>query len=61
MRFNDYEWDLYPQNIVFDRELDMDNLGWQKGDMFKLIVENGHTKLVKIDPLVKFLKDGVDK
>ena len=61
MRFNDYEWELYPQNIVFDRELDMDNLGWQRGDLFKLIVEHGHTKLVKIDPLVKFLEDGVDK
>ena len=53
MRFNDYEWDLYPQNIVFDRELDMDNLGWQRGDMFKLIVEHGHTKLVKMDLLEK--------
>ncbi len=56
MRYYDYEWDLYPQSIVFDRELDMDNLGWQAGDVFKLVVAEGKTKLVKMDPLEKFTR-----
>ena len=56
MRYYDYEWDLYPQSIVFDRELDMDNLGWQAGDVFKLVVVEGKTKLVKMDPLEKFTR-----
>jgi hypothetical protein len=58
MRYYDYEWDLNPQSIIFDRELDIENLGWQAGDYFKLIVVNGVTKLVKLDPLEKFLEDG---
>ena len=56
MRYYDYEWDLYPQSIVFDRELDMDNLGWQAGDVFKLVVAEGRTKLIKMDPLEKFTR-----
>ncbi len=56
MRYYDYEWDLYPQSIVFDRELDMNNLGWQAGDVFKLVVAEGKTKLIKMDPLEKFTR-----
>jgi hypothetical protein len=56
MRYYDYEWDLYPQSIVFDKELDTDNLGWQDGDVFKLIMVEGRTKLVKMDLLEKFAR-----
>jgi hypothetical protein len=57
MRYYDYEWDLEPQSIVFDRELDTDKLGWQKGDLFRLVVEeDGRTVLRKIDPLEKFTR-----
>ena len=56
MHYYDYEWDLYPQSIVFDRELDTEKLGWQRGDLFKLVVVEGRTRLVKIDPLEKFTR-----
>jgi hypothetical protein len=56
MHFYDYEWDLYPNSIVFDRELDIDSLGWEIGDVFRLIEENGSTKLVKVHPLEKFVR-----
>jgi hypothetical protein len=56
MRFYDYEWDLYPDNIVFDRELDIEKLGWKVGDVFRLIEEDGRMKLIKIDPLEKFIR-----
>lgn len=58
MRYYDYEWDLSPQSIVFDRELNIDALGWQAGDYFKLSNINGRVLLTKVDPLEKFLRDG---
>ena len=58
MRYYDYEWDLDSDGIKFDPELDIDKLGWKHGDYFKIININGQARLVKVDPLVKFLKDG---
>jgi hypothetical protein len=58
MRYYDYEWDLEPEGIKFDPELDIDKLGWKGGDYFKVTNVNGRAMLVKVDPLVKFIKDG---
>ena len=58
MRYFDYEWDLYPDRLVLDEELNIDKLGWQGGDYFRLVNVNGKAMLVKVDPLVKFLRDG---
>jgi hypothetical protein len=58
MRHFDYEWDLEPNRIIFDPELNIDKLGWQAGDYFRVTNVNGRAMLVKCDPLVKFLKDG---
>jgi anaerobic selenocysteine-containing dehydrogenase len=58
MKHYDYDWDLYPEQIIFDPELDIDKLGWKHGDYFRITNINGQAKLVKCDPLVKFLKDG---
>jgi len=61
MRHYDYEWDLEPWGIKFDPELNIDALGWQAGDYFKVTNINGTAMLVKVDPVVKFLKDGEKK
>ena len=58
MKYFDYEWDLEPHRILLDSELDIDRLGWQGGDYFQVQNVAGRVMLVKIDPLVKFLKDG---
>ena len=58
MKYYDYEWDLEPQRILLDKELDIDKLGWRAGDYFKITNVNGRAMLVKCDPLVKFIKDG---
>jgi hypothetical protein len=58
MRHFDYEWDLYPDRIILDEELNIDRLGWRHGDCFKVTNVNGRVMLVKLDPLEKFLKDG---
>jgi hypothetical protein len=60
MRYYDYEWDLEPQRIKLDPELNIDKLGWRHGDYFKVINVDGQAMLVKVDPLEKFLRDGVD-
>jgi hypothetical protein len=58
MRYYDYEWDLEPNRILLDAELNVDKLGWQAGDYFQVKNVNGRAMLVKVDPLIKFLKDG---
>jgi hypothetical protein len=58
MRHYDYDWDLDPTGIRFDPELNIDKLGWRNGDYFRIENRNGQAMLVKVDPLVKFLKDG---
>jgi hypothetical protein len=60
MRYYDYEWDLEPNRILLDAELNVDKLGWRAGDYFRVTNVNGRAMLVKIDPLEKFLRDGVD-
>jgi hypothetical protein len=58
MKYFDYEWDLEPNRILLDAELNVDKLGWQTGDYFQVKNVNGRAMLVKVDPLIKFLKDG---
>jgi hypothetical protein len=58
MRHFDYEWDLYPNYLLLDNDLDTDKLGWKSGDLFEFVNKDGRQMLKKIDPLVKFLKDG---
>jgi hypothetical protein len=58
MLYFDYTWDLEPNRILLDKELDIDKLGWQGGDYFQVKNVNSRAMLVKVDPLVKFLKDG---
>jgi hypothetical protein len=54
----DYTWDLSENGILLDEELNIDRLGWRGGDYFQLVNINGRAMLRKVDPLVKFLKDG---
>lgn len=52
----DYSWDLHPDRIILDEELNTDKLGWRGGDIFRFVNVNGRQMLVKIDPLVAFVK-----
>jgi len=56
MRHYDYDWDLAPWGITFDPELDIDKLGWQGGDYFKITNVNGKAMLLKVDPVEVFAK-----
>ena len=52
----DYNWDLSPNGIIFDEELNIDNLGWKGGDCFRITNINGRAMLVKMDPVEQFVK-----
>jgi hypothetical protein len=52
----DYEWDIHPNGIIFDRELNIDKLGWKAGDCFKIKNVNGQAMLVKLEDVEQFNK-----
>jgi hypothetical protein len=56
MLYVDYSWDLSPNGIRFDEELNIDKLGWKHGDHFMITNVNGKAMLKKVDPLVAFTK-----
>jgi len=56
MRHYDYTWDLEPEYIKFDPELNIDKLGWKHGDCFKIINVNGSAMMVKLDPVEQFTR-----
>lgn len=58
MKYIDYDWDLSPQEIKLDPEINIDKLGWKHGDYFRVTNVNGQVRLVKVDPLVKFIREG---
>jgi hypothetical protein len=61
MKHYDYEWDLDPNRILLDHELNTDKLGYKHGDLFKFVNVDGRQMLVKVDPLVKFIEEGLRK
>jgi hypothetical protein len=56
MLYIDYIWELTPEHLLFDAELNLDTLGWQQGDMFRLAEVDGRPQLVKVDPIEKFAR-----
>jgi hypothetical protein len=56
MRYYDYEWDLEPNYIMLDPELNLDALGWKGGDCFKVVNRNGRAMLVKLEAVEQFAK-----
>ena len=56
MKYLDFDWDLRKDKIILDREINIDNLGWKAGDVFEIKNTEGQIELVKLDPVVKFIK-----
>ena len=56
MKYVDYDWDLHKDKIILDRNLNIDKLEWQAGDHFEVKNIDGRVELVKVDPVVKFVK-----
>ncbi len=58
MKYYDYDWDVNPESIILDKELNIDKLGWKAGDCFVVQNIDGRAMLRKLDPLEKFIKEG---
>jgi hypothetical protein len=58
VKYIDYDWEVSSERIILDNELDIDRLGWRAGDFFVVQNVNGRVVLKKVDPLVKFIKEG---
>jgi hypothetical protein len=56
MKYVDYDWDIKKDRIVLDELINVDKLGWKHGDYFRLENVDGKVQLVKVDPLLKFVK-----
>jgi hypothetical protein len=56
MKHFDYDWDLTPNRILLDSELNTDKLGYKHGDVFKFINIDGRQMLVKLDPVEQFAR-----
>jgi hypothetical protein len=56
MQYVDYNWELRPNMIILDHELNTDELGWKCGDFFRFENRNGKQVLVKVDPLIPFIQ-----
>lgn len=61
MKYYDYDWDLSPEKIILDNELNIDKLGWKAGDCFVVQNIDGRAMLRKLDPLENFIKRGEQK
>ena len=60
MKYLDYDWNLSPERIVLDEKLNIDKLGWKAGDCFVVQNVDGRAMLAKVDPLVQFIKYGIN-
>jgi hypothetical protein len=56
MKYVDYDWDLRKDKILLDPELDIDKLEWRAGDHFELRNIDGQAQLIKVDPVLSFIK-----
>lgn len=56
MKYIDYVFDLSEDRIILDEEINIDQLGWKGGDVFKLVNINGQAQLIKVDKLEKFTR-----
>jgi hypothetical protein len=56
MKYVDYDWDLRKDRIILDKDINIDKLEWRAGDHFELKNINGQSQLVKVEPVLKFIK-----
>jgi hypothetical protein len=60
MLYIDYNWDLTPETMIPDPELNTDQLEWKQGDYWKVVERNGKKFLRKVDKLEQFVVAGAE-
>ncbi len=56
MKYVDYDWEMDAWGLRLDTDLDVQKLGWQEGDYFKLIKVDDKLQLVKLEEIEKFVR-----
>jgi hypothetical protein len=56
MKYYDYNLDLSRDKIILDEEITLKKLEWARGDYFEVTEKDGQIELVRVDPLIKFIK-----
>jgi hypothetical protein len=56
MKYIGYDLVISEEKLVLDKEITLQKLEWHNGDHFEVKEHNGQVELVKVNPLVKFLK-----
>jgi hypothetical protein len=60
MLYLDYDWDLSPNGILLDRELNTDKLNWRPGDIFVIEeTNNGRLIIKKQSGVTKFVLESI--
>ena len=52
----DYDWNIDECGITLDADLTPEQMNWRLGDVFKLVRDDGILRLVKLDPVDKFVR-----
>jgi hypothetical protein len=58
MKYIGYDLVISEEKLVLDKEITLKKLEWHKGDYFEVKEQNGQIELVRIDPLLKFIREG---
>ena len=56
MKYIGYDLVISEEKLVLDKEITLKKLEWNKGDYFEVTEINGQIELVRIDPLLKFIR-----
>ena len=56
MKYIGYDLVISEEKIVLDKEITLRKLEWNKGDYFEVTEQDGQIELIRIDPLIKFLR-----
>jgi hypothetical protein len=56
MKYIGYDLVISEEKMVLDKEITLQKLEWNKGDYFEVKEQDGQIELVRVDPLIKFLR-----
>ena len=56
MKYIGYGLVISEEKLVLDKEITLNKLEWRKGDYLEVTEKDGQIELIRIDPLVKFIK-----
>jgi hypothetical protein len=58
MKYIGYDLVISEEKLVLDKEITLKKIEWSNGDYFEVKEQNGQVEMVRVDPLLKFLKEG---